>query len=42
MFLLPFQRFSPLHESLTWPENGRYTHTTVESTPVFQQNLNPV
>ena len=42
MFLLLFRRFSPLDEILTWTENGCYTNTTVESTPVSQQNLNPV
>ena len=42
MFSLLFKIFSPLSEILTWTENGCYTHTTVESTPVSQQNLNPV
>ena len=42
MFSLLFKIFSPLSEILTWTENGCYTHTTVESTPVSQQKLNPV
>ena len=42
MFLILFEKFSPSAEILTWTENGCYTHTTVESTPVSQQNLNPV
>ena len=41
MFLLLFDRFSTLDEILTWTENGCYTNTTVESTPVSQQTLIP-
>ena len=42
MFLLLFKRFSPMDEIFTWTKNGCYMHTTVESTPVSHQNLNPV
>ena len=42
MLLLLFKRFNPLDEILTWTKNGRYTHTTVEWTPVSQEIPNHV